>query len=113
MTAITPKAAGHASNGAADTPASAPAMAARAVDAEPVPSSSLDSTTRESETPGRAEDGWLAHRTLIRASLPRSENEPPAPRPVRTPRPRPQVPVASDEPLQQVETRTSHGDSGA
>jgi hypothetical protein len=27
-------------------------------------------------------DGWLAHRPLIRASLPRTEGEPPAPRPI-------------------------------
>lgn len=30
----------------------------------------------------------------------------PAPRPVRTPRPRPQAPAIPDEPLQQVETRS-------
>ena len=28
------------------------------------------------------EDGWLSHRRLIRASLPRVEGEPPAPRPI-------------------------------
>jgi len=28
------------------------------------------------------DDGWLAHRRLIRASLPRVEGEPPAPRPI-------------------------------
>jgi hypothetical protein len=27
-------------------------------------------------------DGWLAHRPLIRATLPRTEGEPPAPRPI-------------------------------
>jgi hypothetical protein len=30
----------------------------------------------------REVDGWLAHRPLIRASLPRTEGEPPAPRPI-------------------------------
>ena len=32
--------------------------------------------------PPRDVDGWLAHRPLIRASLPRTEGEPPAPRPI-------------------------------
>ena len=31
---------------------------------------------------GAEVDGWLAHRPLIRASLPRTEGEPPAPRPI-------------------------------
>lgn len=32
--------------------------------------------------PKRDVDGWLAHRPLIRASLPRTEGEPPMPRPI-------------------------------
>ena len=32
--------------------------------------------------PPRDGDGWLAHRPLIRATLPRTEGEPPAPRPI-------------------------------
>lgn len=36
----------------------------------------------ENGDPPRDVDGWLAHRPLIRASLPRTEGEPPAPRPI-------------------------------
>ena len=32
--------------------------------------------------PPRDVDGWLAHRPLIRATLPRTDGEPPAPRPI-------------------------------
>jgi hypothetical protein len=32
--------------------------------------------------PSSTDDVWPGHRTLIRASLPRSENEPPPPRPI-------------------------------
>jgi ribonuclease E len=49
--------------------------------------------------------------TTSRPSSPAYEEE--APRPVRTPRPRPQVPVAPEEPLQQVETRPSPGSDNA
>jgi hypothetical protein len=39
---------------------------------------------QEGDEPGRDQlpGGWVGHRTLIRASLPRTENDPPPPRPI-------------------------------
>ena len=56
---------------ASDAPAAAPAADAEGADRAAAPP--------EEE---RAVDGWLAHRPLIRASLPRQENAEPPPRPI-------------------------------
>jgi hypothetical protein len=66
-------------------PASAePADAAGAAPAEPDPASdspapAIEDAQADDET---MPDGWLAHRPLIRASLPRTENDVPPPRPI-------------------------------
>ena len=56
--------------------ADAPAESAPAPDN---PSSESEETHADDET---MPDGWLAHRPLIRASLPRTENDAPPPRPI-------------------------------
>ncbi len=74
---------------AADIPLAAapavPVIAAERPDA-PVPGTdgpaATDDPDAEPAAPPPQEDGWLAHRQLIRASLPRIEGEPPAPRPI-------------------------------
>jgi hypothetical protein len=67
-------------------PASAtPAATAveRRVDSSPAPESPATTDVGDGEPAApNHEDGWLAHRQLIRASLPRIEGEPPAPRPI-------------------------------
>lgn len=69
---LVPKAAGAkdepdvASNGASEKP-------------EP---DAQDDRPVENGDPPRDVDGWLAHRPLIRATLPRTDGEPPAPRPI-------------------------------
>lgn len=55
----------------------------RRVDSPPPPESPATTDVGNVEPAGpNHEDGWLAHRQLIRASLPRVEGEPPAPRPI-------------------------------
>ena len=54
---------------------------------DPVPPGRVDPVSHEPQPPEppeeeRAVDGWLAHRPLIRASLPRQENAEPTPRPI-------------------------------
>jgi hypothetical protein len=85
----------HAVNGASTdlaggvlvSPAAARAAAANPAPTEPAsppvnadPGASPDSPAPPEEE--RAVDGWLAHRPLIRASLPRQENAEPPPRPI-------------------------------
>lgn len=74
---VSPKAAAAETHAA---PAPAPAHA------EPAPSVEADGAARAADRPAGDDDampdGWLAHRPLIRATLPRSENEAPAPRPI-------------------------------
>jgi hypothetical protein len=41
-----------------------------------------DRPAKDGPEPPRDLDGWLAHRPLIRATLPRTEGDPPAPRPI-------------------------------
>ncbi len=56
--------------------------------AEPVVAAAVDSVTPAPPTPPAAptppvvDEGWTLHRTLIRASLPRTENHVPTPRPI-------------------------------
>lgn len=47
----------------------------------PVAESAPDAAP-EPEPARRVEEGWTLHRTLIRASLPRNDNQPPTPRPI-------------------------------
>jgi hypothetical protein len=47
-----------------------------------VESPAPDRPAQEDPDMPRDVDGWLAHRPLIRATLPRTEGEPPAPRPI-------------------------------
>jgi hypothetical protein len=62
-----------------DVPQAAP-LAAAAADGEPGPDADrADAAEPES---GTSADLWPAHRQLIRASLPRTENDPPTPRPI-------------------------------
>lgn len=61
-------------------PAAADTAAADPVPAAPdTPPASAEESTSDDET---MPDGWLAHRPLIRASLPRTENDVPPPRPI-------------------------------
>ncbi len=60
------------SNGSRPEPSE---TAERAADPQP------DRPAQNGDLP-RDVDGWLAHRPLIRASLPRTDGEPPAPRPI-------------------------------
>ena len=57
------------------------ARAASAAASEAGDDASTSDREDTGETPS-AQEAWITHRTLIRASLPRSENEPPAPRPI-------------------------------
>jgi len=50
--------------------------------AAPADAPASDDAGPTGNEPARDGDGWLAHRPLIRASLPRTEGEPPAPRPI-------------------------------
>jgi hypothetical protein len=62
----------------------APAAASAAAPAEPAPPTDTSAPASQ-ESQGDDEtmpDGWLAHRPLIRASLPRTENDVPPPRPI-------------------------------
>jgi hypothetical protein len=66
-------------------PESPPVAAAGAADATDPAAPRLDDTPAADDpdaAPERAVDGWLSHRPLIRATLPRTEGEPPAPRPI-------------------------------
>jgi len=60
-----------------------PAAAAATADSDPASNHHnpppADATANDDET---MPDGWLAHRPLIRASLPRTENDVPPPRPI-------------------------------
>src|SRR5687767_14637987 len=63
--------------------ASAAPDAERPTGSPPVPEGPATTDIAEVEPAAPThEDGWLAHRQLIRASLPRIEGEPPAPRPI-------------------------------
>lgn len=53
-----------------------PAVVAAAEPAQPTP------PTPPAPPPAPVDEGWTLHRTLIRASLPRTDNTPPAPRPI-------------------------------
>ncbi len=46
------------------------------------PSRNGDESPEPAEADGRPDEGWAAHRPLIRATLPRTDDEPPAPRPI-------------------------------
>jgi hypothetical protein len=71
----------------AETTASAPASAVGSV-AEPDVETALSAAESSAASPtpdlpgAPHEDGWLAHRRLIRASLPKVEGEPQTPRPI-------------------------------
>ncbi len=69
---------------AASDPASTPAEAAASGNAaEPAAQENAANGSGADKGEGAREaDGWLAQRPLIRASLPRIEGEPPAPRPI-------------------------------
>ena len=71
-----------ASNGQAS--AESASAAANAASADPVPDPNAPPpSTEESATDSETmPDGWLAHRPLIRATLPRTENDVPPPRPI-------------------------------
>jgi translation initiation factor IF-2 len=62
--------------GAADAP-----EAAAGAPSDPPVSAPADPAPAEDTRPA-AEDAWPAHRQLIRATLPRTDGEPPAPRPI-------------------------------
>jgi hypothetical protein len=62
---------------AADSPVSATGSAASSDDAP-----SLSGELEDPEPRAGSDDAWPAHRQLIRATLPRTEGEPPAPRPI-------------------------------
>src|SRR4030095_11166871 len=69
------------SNGAATDEPPAPVAAADASE----PPAATPTTAQDNPTPDQdtMPDGWLAHRPLIRATLPRTEGEaPPTPRPI-------------------------------
>src|SRR5579864_2660649 len=63
-----------------DPNAEAPAAASSAATSSDAPPES----GHEGDEPGRDQlpGGWVGHRTLIRATLPRTENDPPPPRPI-------------------------------
>ena len=66
-------------NGAATDPVAEPMVVAATESSAPsVPSPEPDSNGEAETLP----DGWLAHRPLIRAALPKTDGEPPAPRPI-------------------------------
>jgi hypothetical protein len=48
----------------------------------PLMAASTDADGESSEATPRVDDGFMSHRRLIRASLPRIEGEPPVPRPI-------------------------------
>jgi hypothetical protein len=52
-------------------------------DAEkPAPPNGADAASEPPQPDARPDEAWAAHRPLIRATLPRTEGEPPAPRPI-------------------------------
>ncbi len=79
---------GAASARPGPNPADPAPMAAGANDPQPAgPSSDADASAQDPDTTTRTSDeplagGWIGHRTLIRASLPRTEGEPPPARPI-------------------------------
>ncbi len=74
--------------GAPEANGSQPAAMSAAAGEEASPSRTEDDGPHEAAGESgpaegdRAADGWLAHRQLIRATLPRTDNDPPAPRPI-------------------------------
>ena len=75
---------------AADSPGSArpaavPRVAAAETDRAPTPAPEVAPSAEDGvavESPVTADEAWPAHRPLIRATLPRTEGDPPAPRPI-------------------------------
>jgi hypothetical protein len=57
-------------------------IAANAADMDADSAQGTDEAAGQNESGPSTDDVWPGHRTLIRASLPRSENEPPPPRPI-------------------------------
>jgi hypothetical protein len=74
--------------GPADVNEAQPAPMSAEGDREAPPPGAADESPAEAAgEPGasegdRAADGWLAHRQLIRATLPRTDSDPPVPRPI-------------------------------
>jgi hypothetical protein len=74
-----------AANGPAEEPEPEPVAAVAAQPAEPEPAPDVPAAAQDEEPAGDDEtlpDGWLAHRPLIRATLPKTEGDTPAPRPI-------------------------------
>jgi len=70
----------HASMAEGDSQNGQPRVMSEAASAPP---GDAADTETETDGPGAApDDGWPAHRQLIRATLPRTEGEPPTPRPI-------------------------------
>jgi len=67
---------------AAANPPDDPAVSEEDRDDQPGQDGAADSGADEAQPEPRSDEVWSAHRPLIRATLPRTEGEPPAPRPI-------------------------------
>lgn len=67
---------------AAANPPDDPAVSDENRDDQPGQDGATETVADDTPAEGRSEEVWSAHRPLIRATLPRTEGEPPAPRPI-------------------------------